>query len=196
MAQRTGIRIVLTGPESTGKTVLATELATHYGAPWVPEFVRTFAEEKGAHIAFSDHGPIARGQMALEDAAIAHAPALLFHDTDLISTVVYCLHYFGRAPQWIEDEARARRATHYLLCDIDLPWVADGVRDRPHQREELLALFRETLERLEAPWSPVSGVGTARLASAIAVVERVRGDAAASAHERRAGDDGSSSLGP
>jgi NadR type nicotinamide-nucleotide adenylyltransferase len=169
-----GIRIVLTGPESTGKTVLAEQLAAHYGAPVVPEFVRVFAAEKGAPIAFSDHGPIARGQMALEDAAMANHPPLLFHDTDLMSTVVYCLHYFGRCPEWIEETAQARRATHYLLCEPDIPWVADGVRDRPHQREELLALFRTTLDRLGARWSGISGQDDARLQRACAVVDGVR----------------------
>ncbi|MCU0635714.1 MAG: AAA family ATPase [Gemmatimonadaceae bacterium] len=171
-----GLRIVLTGPESTGKTVLAASLAAHYGAPCVPEFVRTFAAAKGSPIAFTDHGPIARGQMALEDAAWASAPPLVIHDTDLMSTVVYCLHYFGRAPQWIEDEARARRASHYLLCDIDLPWVADGVRDRPHQREALLALFRDTLDRLEAHWTLVRGTGDTRRQAAIAIIDRLRSE--------------------
>ena len=67
------IRVVLTGSESTGKTTLAVELARHYDAALVPEFVREFAEARGGVIEFSDHGPIARGQMALEDAQIALA---------------------------------------------------------------------------------------------------------------------------
>lgn len=171
--QSTTIRIVLTGPESSGKTSLAEQLAAHYHAPWVPEFVRVFAAEKGEPIAFSDHGPIARGQMALEDAAMAKSPPLLLHDTDLISTVVFCLHYFGRCPAWIEETARARCADHYLLCHPDIPWVADGVRDRPTQRAELLALFQQTLDRLGAPWSSITGEGTQRVAEARAVVDRV-----------------------
>ena len=126
------IRVVLTGSESTGKTTLATELARHYDAALVPEFVRDFAEAKGGMIEFSDHGPIARGQMALEDAEIALGRPVVIQDTDLLSTVVYCKHYFGRAPDWIVDEAAARAPDLYLLCEIDLPWIADGVRDRGH----------------------------------------------------------------
>jgi nicotinamide riboside kinase len=95
------IRVVLTGSESTGKTTLATQLAQHYDADLVPEFVRSYAERKGGGIEFSDHGPIARGQMSLEDAHIAGATHLLVQDTDLISTVVYCKHYFGQCPPWI-----------------------------------------------------------------------------------------------
>jgi nicotinamide riboside kinase len=102
-AQRRGgvIRVVLTGSESTGKTTLAGELATHYRAELVPEFVRAYAERRGGIIEFSDHGPIARGQMALEDEHIAHAKGLIVQDTDLLSTVVYCKHYFGQCPPCI-----------------------------------------------------------------------------------------------
>jgi NadR type nicotinamide-nucleotide adenylyltransferase len=178
MEQQSTVRIVLTGPESSGKTTLTEQLAAHYHAPWAPEFVRVFAAQKGAPIAFSDHGPIARGQMALEDAALALQPPLLFHDTDLMSTVVYCLHYFGRCPAWIEEAARSRVATHYLLCHPDIPWVADGVRDRPAQREELLGLFQQTLDRLGAPWSAVTGEGHQRVAEARAIVDRVVGSGA------------------
>src|SRR6476660_7747810 len=99
------IRVVFTGSESTGKSTIAAEVAKHYGVEVVPEFVRAFAEEKGAPIEFSDHGAIARGQMALEDDYIARASTLLVQDTDLLSTVVYCRHYFGRCPAWIEEAA-------------------------------------------------------------------------------------------
>ncbi|MBL0171964.1 MAG: ATP-binding protein [Gemmatimonadaceae bacterium] len=138
-------RVVLTGSESVGKTTLAGQLAEHYGALAVPEFVREYAATKGAPLDFRDHGPIAKGQMALEDEylarALARGDARLIHDTDLVSTVVYCHHYFGRCPQFIEDAALARRPAHYLLLDIDAPWVADGVRDRGDRRTELHALF-------------------------------------------------------
>src|SRR5262245_42229256 len=116
------IRIVFTGSESTGKSTLAGAVAKHYGVEVVPEFVRAFAEQKGDVIEFNDHGAIARGQMALEDEYIARAtriasggspalpappalPALVVQDTDLLSTVVYCKHYFGRCPEWIEEAA-------------------------------------------------------------------------------------------
>src|SRR5712671_3299103 len=120
------IRVVFTGSESTGKSTIAAEVARHYGVEVVPEFVRTFAEQKGAPIDFSDHGLIARGQMALEDEYLTRATSLLIQDTDLLSTVVYCRHYFGRCPQWIEQAALARRPDLYLLCQTDAPWVADG----------------------------------------------------------------------
>jgi len=170
------IRVVLTGSESTGKTTLGRELAQRYGVALAPEFVRSFAEERGGVIRFEDHGPIARGQMQLEDDYIARtrgARPLALFDTDLLSTVVYCNHYFGRCPTWIEDAARERRPELYLLCEIDAPWVADGVRDRGEQREELQALFRGAVVASGAPYLSLHGDVAARMAQATAAIDRL-----------------------
>lgn len=141
----------------------------------VPEFVRDYAAAKGAPLDFRDHGPIAKGQMALEDAhiagAVARRDAFLLQDTDLVSTVVYCLHYFGRCPEFIEQAAIARRPTQYLLLDIDVPWIADGMRDRETKRDEVQALFRTTLARFDAPVTVVHGTWEERLATASALID-------------------------
>lgn len=151
------IRVVLTGSESTGKSTLGARLAARYGVELVPEFVRDFAQRKGGSIDFSDHGPIAKGQMALEDEYAARADRLLLQDTDLLSTVVYCRHYFGRCPVWIEQAARERRPSLYLLCEIDAPWIADGVRDRGERREEMQRLFREAVAESGATFVVLEG---------------------------------------
>jgi NadR type nicotinamide-nucleotide adenylyltransferase len=165
------IRVVLTGSESTGKSTLAERLAARYGAVCVPEFVRGFAERKGAPIEYSDHGAIARGQIALEDEYIARAAELVVQDTDLLSTVVYCRHYFGTCPGWIEEAARARRPDLYLLCEIDLPWVADGVRDRGHLRDEMQQQFRDAALASGTAVATVTGAGDARLERATEAID-------------------------
>ena len=165
------MRIVLTGSESTGKTTLARALAEHYGAELVPEFVREFAARKGAPIAFDDHGAIARGQMALEDEHIARARSMIIQDTDLLSTVVYCAHYFDRCPPWIAEAAAARRPNLYLLCDIDIPWVADGIRDRGHARDEIQGLFRTALRASAVPTVVARGPAAERLRGAVAAID-------------------------
>ncbi len=174
-AARELTRIVLTGSESVGKTTLGAQLAARSGVTCVPEFVRDYAAAKGAPLDVRDQGPIAKGQMALEDthiaAAIARGDSWLLQDTDLISTVVYCQHYFGRCPEFIEQAARARRATHYLLLDIDVPWIADGVRDREDRRDDIQALFRETLARFDAPVTVVQGTWDERLTTAAALID-------------------------
>lgn len=168
-------RIVLTGSESVGKSTLGARLAHHYGALLVPEFVREFATQKGAPLDFRDHGAIARGQMALEDdyraRALARGDRVLFQDTDLTSTVVYCHHYFGRCPAFIEDAAQERRPALYLLLGIDAPWIADGVRDRGERREEMQALFADALARSPAPVIPIEGDWESRYRSAVESID-------------------------
>jgi len=167
------VRVVLTGSESTGKSTLAADVARHYGVTLVPEFVRAFAEQKGAPIDFSDHGAIARGQMALEDAAMAGAPRLIIQDTDLLSTVVYCQHYFGRCPPWIEETAAARRPSLYLLCATDVAWVADGVRDRGHMRDEMQQLFADAVRASGARFVEVAGDAARRLRDATNAIDGI-----------------------
>lgn len=170
------IRVVLTGSESTGKTTLASRLAAFYDTEFVPEFVRSYAAAKNAPLDFADHGPITRGQIALEDEYRSRAGGLLIQDTDLLSTVVYCNHYFGRCPDWIAAAARERRPDLYLLCDIDLPWVADGIRDRPHHREEMQRLFQEAVAASGVPYALVRGDDTERLHRATAAIDTLRLD--------------------
>jgi NadR type nicotinamide-nucleotide adenylyltransferase len=165
------IRVAVTGSESSGKTELAHRLGRHFAAPVAEEFVRDFAAERGGKLAFGDHGPIARGQMASEDAAMALANDLVILDTDLVSTVVYCEHYFGRCPAWIEKEARARAADLYLLLKPDIPWVADGVRDRGDRRDEMHDLFKQKLDDMRLPYVDIGGDREERFARAVRAIE-------------------------
>lgn len=165
-------KVVVTGSESTGKTELARQLGDHFGAPVSVEFVREFAAQQGS-ISFSDHGPIARGQMAAEDAAIARATSLVILDTDLVSTVVYCEHYFGRSPEWITEEAKKRAGDLYLLMKPDIPWVADGIRDRGDRRDEMHALFAKKLSDFGLPFVEIGGDHSARLLSASEAIEKL-----------------------
>jgi NadR type nicotinamide-nucleotide adenylyltransferase len=171
-------KVVVTGSESTGKTELARRLGEHYGAPVSEEFVRTFAKTRGGKIEFSDHGAVARGQMASEDLALARARDLVVLDTDLVSTVVYCEHYFGRAPQWIVDEARGRAAQLYLLLKPDIPWTPDGIRDRGDRRDEMHALFAARLQSMGLNWVEIGGEREARFAAAIQAVGSMMGEGA------------------
>jgi NadR type nicotinamide-nucleotide adenylyltransferase len=170
-------RVVFTGSECTGKTTTAARLAEEFGAAFVPEFVREFAEAKGGTIAFEDHGPIARGQQAAEDRAIADATIrrlpLVVQDTDLLSTAVYCQHYFGACPPWIAELAQSRRPDLYLLMDVDLPWIADGVRDRGDRRTEMQALFQAAVAASGARFVQVQGIGSERVERARAAIKEL-----------------------
>lgn len=168
-------RVVLTGSESTGKTTLAIQLAARFGGILVPEFARAYAAGIGRPLTFEDHAPIARGQVAAEDALIPRGwkttdAGLVVQDTDLLSTAIYCGHYYGHCPAWLSEAARARRPDLYLLMETDVRWVPDGVRDRGERREEVQQLFREAVARSGAAFLPVTGSWDERLRVASAAV--------------------------
>lgn len=163
---------MVTGSESSGKTELAGRLARHFDAPVSREFVRDYAATHPS-LGFADHGPIAKGQMASEDEAIGRARDLVVLDTDLVSTVVYCEHYFGRCPPWIVDEARQRAGALYLLMTPDIPWVSDGIRDRGDRRAEMHALFRDRLAAFGLSFVEIGGERDARFGAAVQAIEGV-----------------------
>ena len=167
------IRVVLIGSESTGKTVLARELAEHYRAELVPEFVRGFAVQKASPIELADTNAIARGQMALEDEHAKRATQLLIQDTDLLSTVVYGGHYYGECPAWIAAAAQQRRPDLYLLLEIDVPWVPDDVRDRGTRREEMQQLFRDAVAGSGSAYVVIDGTWEQRSQRARAAIDRL-----------------------
>jgi nicotinamide riboside kinase len=176
-----GPRVVaLVGPESTGKTTLAAELAAAFGGEWSPESARLFAEARratgdAAALGPEHVSPIARGQVVLEDAALARARAearpLLVRDTDLASTVAYARHYYGACPGWIVEAAAARRAELYLLLVPDgADWAPDPVRGDEDAREPLVAVFRAVLDELGCAYAEVGGAWRERTAAARGVV--------------------------
>ena len=168
------LRVVLIGPECTGKTVLAQALARRYGVPWSPEFARAFVDAVRRPLTGADVEPIARGQIANEDEAAARATRLLLLDTDLVSTVVYSCHYNGFCPGWIEQAARARLGDLYLLHHVDTPWLEDGnQREAPDRRVELFGRFRGTLNRMGALIIDIRGSWEEREAAAAAAIDRL-----------------------
>jgi NadR type nicotinamide-nucleotide adenylyltransferase len=151
-------RICLTGPECIGKSTLAERLARELGGMYVPEFAREYVLHVTHDLTADDVGPIAAGQIALEEQRTRDASGPILLDTDLISTVVYARHYYGGCPTWIERAAAVRRADLYLLLDIDVPWYPDPARDRDASaRETLYVRFIEVLDEFGAAWRAVSG---------------------------------------
>lgn len=186
MAPLTPKRICLTGPESTGKTTLAEQLSRELNVPWSAEYAREYAEARNNDLSAADVEPIARGEIALLDGAIARAvsthASLVLHDTDLMSTVVYARHYYGACPRWIEEEALRRRADSYLLLDTDVAWIEDAARDSGGEaRTALFRAFREVLEEFACNYNIISGEWKVRAARTREAVGTVAGAADVSA---------------
>ncbi|HEV9036600.1 MAG TPA: ATP-binding protein [Puia sp.] len=169
-------KIVVTGPESTGKSSLCDALAAHFHTSWVPEYAREYLETHGVAYTPEDLSHIARGQVALEDrrAAIAEAAGhrFLFIDTDLYVIRVWSEFVFDRCDPWILNQIAIRRYDAYLLCRTDLPWEKDDLREYPDPaiRERLFRIYREILIRQSTPWMEIGGHGDARIAAGIEAV--------------------------
>lgn len=169
-------KIVVNGPESTGKSSLCEALAAHFHTSWVPEYAREYLQTYGPQYGLEDLSRIARGQVALEDRLTAKAETeghrLLFIDTDLYVIKVWSEFVFDRCDPWILDQIAVRRYDAYLLCRTDLPWVKDDLREYPDPaiRERLFRIYREALVQQSTPWMPVGGQGGERVAAGIAAV--------------------------
>lgn len=166
------VKVVLYGPESTGKTTLARQLAEHYKTVWVPEYAREYLQDKWDRVqqtcAPEDLLPIAEGQMKLENSLSKKATGLLICDTDLLETKVYSeAYYLGYCDPILEKYALRNKYSLYLLTCIDTPWEKDDLRDKPDERERMFAYFRETLEQYHRNFVILKGSKEQRLAAAI-----------------------------
>jgi NadR type nicotinamide-nucleotide adenylyltransferase len=170
-------KIVIIGPESTGKSTLCEALAAHYQTEWVREYAREYLEEHGMGYGYETLSVIARGQLALEEKGTSSSSDLLFIDTDLYVIKVWSEYVFGRCETWILDEIVRRRYDGYLLANTDLPWTNDPLREYPDPgiRERLFHIYKDLLINQSVPWAEVGGVGDERLDRAIGAVERLLG---------------------
>jgi NadR type nicotinamide-nucleotide adenylyltransferase len=165
------LKIAITGPESTGKSVLAEQLARHYKTTWVPEFARSFIDGLNRPYVAGDIVTIAKGQAASEKQHEEPATGLLFCDTELIVTKIWSEFKYGFCDPWILKNISESNYLLYLLCDIDLPWMEDPQREHPHLREQLFRLYEKELTVRNLPFRIVTGIGGVRLENAIHFVE-------------------------
>ena len=169
-------KVVLFGPESTGKTTLAKQLASHFNSDWVPEYARAYLQnkwDKTNEICSKQDLPIiAAGQMALENQKASNINSILFCDTDLLVTKIYSEVYFhGYCDPDLHHFAISNQYDLYLLLDVDIPWVADDLRDKPEERDQMLMQFKKALQSLNRPYVLIQGQGEDRFRSAIHAIQ-------------------------
>jgi NadR type nicotinamide-nucleotide adenylyltransferase len=165
------VKIAIIGPESTGKSTLVQHLATHFNAPFVPEFARMYLETNGQlAYEFADLEAIALGQITAMAAAEKAADKLLFFDTDLITLHIWALDKFDKPIPFVEGNLEKLKANFYLVCTPDIPWQPDPLREDATRRDLLFEWNMHVLEALGANAAVISGMGDARLESAITAV--------------------------
>ena len=169
------LRVSLTGPESTGKSTLAAQLAVHFDTAYAPEYSRQYLAARLGAYTLADLEEIARGQLRHEETAAVAAAALgrpvMFCDTDLLVMKVWAEHAFGICPAWMLAELRRPRYALTLLLDVDLPWQPDPLREHPHMRQHFMQVYRQELQLLGWPVVEISGIAGQRLTQAIAAVQ-------------------------
>lgn len=171
-------KIVIIGPESTGKSTLAASLAGHYKTVWCPEFAREYLLLHGRDYSFDDLLNIAYAQIELEDTMQTEARnGIYIIDTDMYVMKVWCEVAFNNVHTWILKQIALRRYDLYLLCDTDLPWVQDGLREYPDEglRRKLFKMYQDLLIESRVPWAIISGQQQERLQAAINVIKKITG---------------------
>lgn len=196
-------KIVIIGPESTGKSTLCSELATHFHTVWCPEYAREYLLKYGTDYSFEDLAVIASGQLKLEEEYVekvrksesqkvgkpertddnssnpglpeSRTSGILFLDTDMYVMKVWCEFVFGKCHRFVLDEIVQRKYDLYLLCNTDLPWVKDELREYPdlQTRETLFRIYKDLLVNQSTPWVEIQGNNEARLQIAIEAVNRL-----------------------
>src|ERR1700722_8395653 len=119
------IRIAIGGPECTGKSTLAEELAAHYKTCFVPEYAREYIRKLKRSYTIDDIVTISKGQMQLEDELEAKANKILVCDTNLVVTKIWAEFKYKQCPAWIKENLVKRKYDLHLLTDVDMPWVED-----------------------------------------------------------------------
>lgn len=168
------LKIAITGPESTGKSTLAAQLAEKYETVWVPEYARSYVGNLDRPYTLRDIEAIARGQLALERQLEQKANALLFADTDMLVLKVWSEHAFGHCPAWVEEQLQAQDYNLYLLMGVDLPWEPDPQREHPHLRQFFYDWYKRELQARQVPFVEIQGRREERLSQACRYVEALR----------------------
>ena len=181
-------KIVVIGPESTGKSTLCAKLATHYKTIWCAEYAREYLLKNGKDYTYNELLIIAKGQIELEQLSVVGCQlseknnnnaqftihnSLLFIDTDMYVMKVWCEFAFDKCHSWILNEIAKRKYDLYLLCNVDLPWVSDQLREYPDKeiRNKLYRFYKEAMVNQNTPWVDISGNFEERLQKAITAVE-------------------------
>ena len=188
-------KIVAIGPESTGKSTLCKQLANHYKTLWVPEFAREYLEKYGTDYSYENLLTIAQTQVTLEeqyentmlsgqlsminsqsDLPLTIEPSpLLFIDTDMYVMKVWCEFVFDKCHNWILNQIVARQYDLYLLCNIDLPWIKDKLREYPNFeiRNKLYRYYKDLMVNQAVPWVEISGDYVQRLKKSIEAINSI-----------------------
>lgn len=168
-------RIAITGPESTGKSWLCENLAAYFDVYWVREYAREYLEKIERPYIYNDLKEIAKGQFKSENSAASKAGKLnhrlLFCDTDFLVLYIWSIKKYGKCDPYIINKLKEHKYDLYLLCNIDLPWEYDPLRENPDEREILFKMYESALKDFNLPYRIISGKGEKRMINAVKFID-------------------------
>ena len=172
------IKVVINGPESTGKTTLTKQLAEYFNIEYVPEFARDYLQEKWdlkkEACSKEDLLVIVKEQVNLENKLSSKANKVLLLDTNIITTLNWSItHFDGYCDPWIIKQAELLQYDHYLITNIDIPWVKDDLRDRPNEREDMLSSLINQHDIRDLKYSIISGDKDERKSQSIDIIKNL-----------------------
>jgi len=165
------IRIALIGPESTAKSTLSEALAKHYNTVWVKEHAREYLSRLQSKYTLTDILTIAKEQLELEKNALKKANKIIFADTELIISKVWCEDVFNVCPDWISQNIQSYKYDLYLLTYPDLLWEADPLRENPYRRLYFYDLYEKELKAIQANYAIIKGEQDQRLKNCISSID-------------------------
>ena len=168
-----GKTIVLTGPESSGKSWLGRKLAEHYNGLYIPEYARIYLEQNGNTYDFDGLTAISKLHKDFQQSKVAHADTIVFADTDLTNYYIWQDIMFGKVSPWVKNAMKEETNHRYLLLFPDIAWEADSLRNNSDNREELFETHKSLLEKLGRRYEVVRGDLDTRFSNAQKAVEKL-----------------------
>ena len=165
-------KLVFTGPESTGKSTIAKAIAKHYGIDWVEEYAREYLEELGRKYEEEDLLAIAKGQINAEKKLAKTNVPFLICDTSLLVIKIWSEFKYGRCHPWILKHYYANPVSFYFLCDIDVEWEFDPLRENQMQRSILFNRYENELKALKVPYIIIRGKINQRKKQVLAILNK------------------------
>ncbi len=166
------ITFAITGPESTGKTLISEFLGKKLNGLVIPEYARDYLSGKNGKYSYKDIEIIGRMQINQRKTVDEKKYKIVILDTWLIITKIWFIEVYGKYPGWIDKAIQQFPVDLYLLCKPDIPWIHDPLRENGgEKRKYLYNRYLEEINQIKIPVGIVSGTYKQRLDNAFEIVK-------------------------
>lgn len=166
-------KVVISGPESVGKSTLTKYLSEYFKSPYITELARDYLKDIGTNYKYEDIEKIARLHIETEKEILQNSPEIIFYDTDLINIKVWFLDVYKRCPDWILNHLLMYKPDMHLLCYPDLAWEYDPLRENPYRRDYFFNIYKSEIEKLNINYKIISGQNQKRFDIAIDTIKEL-----------------------